>query len=206
VPACHLRSRFKRNCPFLGIEYREAGNAFDTSRSIAFPGFADSLEGKYDAGLFQSFSELGYRIDIPVASFEPFASLAYVSLHTDGFIEQRGAAALHASSQTTDATFITLGLRASTDLTLDSGMKLAAHGTLGWRHAFGDATPLSKQAFSDGNAFTVAAVPIARDAAIMETGLDFGLSPSATFGLFYTGQIANDAQQHGFKANLAARF
>ena len=133
------------------------------------------------------------------------ANLAYVGLSAGGFSENGGAAALRAGSQITDATFTTLGLRASTNLNL-GGVNATARGTLGWRHAFGDTTPLSIQAFSGGNAFAVAGVPIAQDAAIVETGLDLNLSPAATMGLSYTGQLASSAQQHGFKPDLAVRF
>ena len=51
----------------------------------------------YDAGTAQVFGEVGYRIDTASASFEPFANVAYVNLHTDGFAETGGAAALDAA-------------------------------------------------------------------------------------------------------------
>jgi fibronectin-binding autotransporter adhesin len=177
----------------------------DITRSVAFPGFSDSLRSNYRAGTFQAFSDFGYRIDTAVASFEPFARLAYVNLNTGGFAEQGGAAALHAGSQTTGVTFTTLGLRASASLVL-AGIATTARGTLGWRHAFGDTSPLSTQAFSAGNAFTVAGVPIAKNSVLVEAGLDMALTGSATLGLSYTGQIASSARQHSIKANLNVRF
>lgn len=176
-----------------------------TSRAVIFPGFVDSLKSKYRAGTFQAFGDLGYRIDTNLASFEPFASLAYVSLNTDGFTEQGGAAALFARGQSMNVGFSTLGLRASTSFDL-GGVRTTLRGSLGWRHAFGDVTPLSTQVFAGGGAFTVAGVPIARDAAVVETRLDFALSRSATFGVSYNGQLASRAQQHAFKANLAINF
>jgi outer membrane autotransporter protein len=176
-----------------------------TARSVAIPGFADSLTADYNAGTFQAFGEAGYRIDTAAASFEPFANLAYVSLHTDGFTEKGGAAALHADGQTTDTTFTTLGVRASTAFDLD-GMKATARGMIGWRHAFGDTTPLATLAFAGSNIFTIAGVPIAKDSAVLEAGLDLNLSPRATLGLSYTGQFASGAQDHGFNANLMIKF
>lgn len=176
-----------------------------TSRSVAFPGFADSLKGNYDAGTFQAFGELGYRIDTSVAAFEPFANLAYVSLRSDGFGEQGGAAALTSAAQTTNTTFTTLGLRASAGFTLGT-FDATARGMIGWRHAFGDTVPLSTLAFAGSDAFTVAGVPIARNAAIVEAGLDLAIAATTTLGLSYSGQLASDAQQHSFKANLKFRF
>ncbi|MBN9547923.1 MAG: autotransporter domain-containing protein [Alphaproteobacteria bacterium] len=175
-----------------------------TNRSVAFPGFVDSLKSNYRAGTFQAFGDLGYRVDTAAASFEPFANLAYVSLNTDGFTEQ-GAAALRSDGQATNTTFATLGLRASSNISL-GGVNVTARGSLGWRHAFGDASPLSTQAFSAGDAFTVAGVPIARDAAVIETGLDLAVTRAVTVGVSYNGQLASSARQHAFKANLNVKF
>jgi outer membrane autotransporter protein len=180
-------------------------NRLDTGRSVSFPGFEDRLTAKYNAGTAQIFGEAGYRIDTAGASFEPFANLAYVSLHTDGFKEHGGAAALKATGTTTDATFTTLGIRAQSNFVL-GGVAAIARGTLGWRHASGDVQPLADVAFAGGGAFTVAGTPIARDAAVIEAGLDFAVSPLATLGLSYAGQLASDASDNGFKADLSIRF
>ena len=178
----------------------------DTARSVAFPGFRDSLSADYDAATAQVFGELGYRIDTPIVSFEPFANLAYVNLHTDGFMEKGGGAALAEAGTDSEVTYTTVGLRASTAFML-GGTSVTARGMLGWRHAFGDTTPLSRAAFAGGAAFAIAGVPIAEDAAVIEAGLDFGITRDATLGLSYTGQIGTDGtQDHGFNADLTVRF
>jgi outer membrane autotransporter protein len=177
----------------------------ETSRSVAMPGFADSLSGDYNSGTFQAFGELGHRIDTPVAAFEPFANLAYVNLHMDGFTEKGGAAALASASQTTDATFTTLGLRASAGFTLGT-INATARGMLGWRHAYGDIIPASTHAFSGGGAFTIAGVPIAKDSAAIEAGLDLNLTDAATLSVAYQGQFGSGVQQNGFNAKLNMKF
>ena len=177
----------------------------DTSRSAAFGGFSDRLNGDYDAGAVQAFGEVGYRIDTTVASFEPFANLAYVSLKTDGFTENGEAAALSVDGDTTDTTFTTLGIRASAPLNL--GTTLATvRGTLGWKHAFGDITPLSTNSFAGGDAFTVAGVPIAEDSAVVEAGVDFTLTKAATLGIAYAGQFGSGSSSNGVNANLGVKF
>jgi outer membrane autotransporter protein len=133
-----------------------------TSRSVAFSGFGGNLKGDYRAGTAQVFGELGYGIRTGSFGFEPFANLAYVNLSTDSFTERGGAAALHSNSISTGVTFTTLGLRASNDLALGA-TNATVHGTLGWRHAFGDTPPLATFAFVGGSPFTVAGVPIARE-------------------------------------------
>ena len=177
----------------------------ETERAVAFRGFTDSSSANQDAGTFQAFGEAGYRIATDFATFEPFVGLAHVSTHTAGFVEDGGAAALSGDSQSMDTTFTTLGLHAATQLVL-GGMSATAHGTFGWRHAFGDTSPASTQAFAGGGAFTVAGAPIAEDAAIIEAGLDLDLSDNATFGVTYSGQIAGEARQHGFSAKLSVNF
>ncbi|MDQ0513404.1 autotransporter domain-containing protein [Ancylobacter amanitiformis] len=176
-----------------------------TNRTVGFPGFTDSLSADYNAGTFQAFGELGYRIDAPFASFEPFANLAYVRLNTDGYAEQGGAAALYSDGADFDTTFATLGLRASSELTLGA-YEATLRGTIGWRHAFGDIAPSVTQAFVGSDAFTITGVPIAEDAAVLEAGLDLRLSASWTLGIAYTGQFGDGVTQNGFNAALTVKF
>lgn len=180
-------------------------NSISTKRSVAFNGFADQLSADYDAGTAQVFGELAYKAGVGRFKFEPFANLAYVSVHADGFTEQGGAAALTSASSTTNATFTTLGLRASTDVAL-GGISATARGTLGWRHAFGDVTPTSTFAFAGGDAFAIAGVPVASDSAVIEAGFDLQMSTNATLGLSYVGQFGGHNTDNGAKADLSVRF
>ncbi|RUY82485.1 autotransporter outer membrane beta-barrel domain-containing protein, partial [Mesorhizobium sp. M7A.F.Ca.CA.001.10.2.1] len=180
-------------------------SSLSTKRSVAFNGFTDGLSADYDAGTAQVFGELAYKADAGQFRFEPFANLAYVSVHTDGFTEDGGDAALTSAGTSTDATFTTLGLRGSSDFAF-GGMNVTARGMLGWRHAFGDVTPTSSFAFAGGDAFTIAGVPIARDSAVVEAGLDFNMSANATLGLAYTGQFGGGTVDQGAKVDLAVKF
>lgn len=177
----------------------------DTKRSVSLPGLRDSAGAGYHAGTLQVFGELGYGINAGAVRFEPFASLAHVRLRTDGFSERGGAAALSGRSENTDVTFSTLGLRAEYRLSA-SATKATLRAALGWRHAFGDTTPVARQGFSAGDAFAMAGVPIAKDSAIVEAGVDLSLTSNATFGFSYSGQLAGSSRDHGVKANLAIRF
>lgn len=191
----------------LGLRFGAAytWHDIDMSRSVAFTGFSDRLNADYRAGTAQAFGEAGYRLDAAAMRFEPFAGLAYVRLRSDAFTEQGGAAALTSASGIVDATFTTLGLRAERQFVTGNGL-VTTKGTLGWRHAFGDVTPTSVFNFAGGSAFTIAGTPIARDAAVVDAGLDVAVTGAATVGLTYNGQIASDAATHAFKANLGVRF
>ncbi|MBS0251976.1 MAG: autotransporter domain-containing protein [Proteobacteria bacterium] len=177
-----------------------------TDRAVILPGFADNLKGDYNAGTAQAFGELAYDVRAGNIGFEPFANLAYVNLHTDGFRETGGAAALTSAAAETDATFSTLGLRASTTFVLNSA-NLTARGALGWRHAFGDLTPLLIMQFAGGSdAFTIGGVPIAQDAAAMEAGLDYALSPDAALSVSYSGQFDSNVIDQSIKGNFDWKF
>ncbi len=192
----------------LGAAYRWSD--VSVARGVSFTGFSDSLSANYDAGTAQAFGELGYRIDAgatPVGQvrFEPFAGLAYVNVHTDGFNEHGGAAALAAQSGDTGVTFSTIGVRASDTLAVN-GVDLTASGTLGWRHAWGDVTPISAFAFSGSGAFTVAGVPVARNAAIVEADLSAAIADNVSLRASYTGQFGDGVRSQGVRGNLSIEF
>lgn len=124
-----------------------------------------------------------------MGTFEPFANLAYVSLDTNDFTEEGGAAALRGRGMRTEATFTTVGFHAAVNFSLGP-TNVTFDGTLGWRHAFGDIIPTAALSFAGSDFFAIAGVPIAEDAAVIEAGLGLELAPNATLGVAYQGQIA----------------
>jgi outer membrane autotransporter protein len=159
---------------------------------------AGSLAGTYDSSTTQAFGELGHRIDLGAATLEPFAGLAHVRLRSDAFVEQGGLAALYGYGGHTDATFSTIGVRAS----MQASESIRLRGTLGWRHAFGGATPTSTHAFAGSVPFTLSGVPLAKDVAVLEAGIETQLRPNLALNASYSGQFGDRLQDHGFKVNL----
>ena len=177
------------------------------ARSIAIPGFADATRAGFDAQTAQLFGEVGYAVAFGRIALEPFGGLAWTSLHTDGFTETGGAAALSGAAREDNTGFTTLGLRASTVYLMPNGMTVAPHGSLAWQHAFGDVAPTASLAFVAGSApFTIAGAPIARDAALVDAGFDVLLTPRATFGLSYVGELAGNAQDQSVKGAFSLKF
>ncbi|WP_279686946.1 autotransporter domain-containing protein [Bradyrhizobium sp. SSUT77] len=176
-----------------------------TARSVAFPGFTDNLKADYHAATMQVFGEFGYRVETRAAAFEPYANLAYVNLRREGFSERGGAAALTSTGENTGTAFTTFGLRASTAFAIGT-VKADLRGTVGWRHAFDDVTPFSTFAFAGGSAFNIAGVPIARDAAVVDAGLDFAVAKGTTVGIFYNGQFGNAAADQSIRGNFVIKF
>ncbi|EKF39809.1 outer membrane autotransporter barrel domain-containing protein [Nitratireductor indicus C115] len=181
-------------------------HGIETSRAVVLPGLSDGLTADYDAGTFQVFGDLGYGIELQSgARLEPFVNLAHVSLHSGGFSENGGAAGLSARGGSMNSTFATLGLRAEHDMTL-GGVETKLRGAIGWRHAFGDTSATSTNAFSSGPGFTVAGSPISENSLLLEAGLDISLSERATLGVSYQGQAAAALLQHGLNGMLRVRF
>lgn len=174
-------------------------------RTVSFTGFSDRLRSDYNAATAQVFGELGYRIDAGRVALEPFAGLAYVNLQSDGFTERGGAAALVGRSSDMSTAFTTLGLRASTAVTVN-GMGLELRGALAWRHAFGDVTPASPLSFAGGTPFSITGIPIAKNAAVLDAGLDLAVSPNATLSLSYGGQYSAHAIEQTVKGTFAVKF
>jgi outer membrane autotransporter protein len=138
-------------------------------------------------------------------SFEPFTGLAYVNLDTDGFGEKGGAAALRSHGNSADAAFSTFGVRTETGFDL-AGLNATAHGTLGWRHAYGDVTPDANLAFAGSSTFGIEGVPIARNTALVSLGVDLDISDNGKFGLSYSGQFGSGIQDQSAKAKLSFSF
>ena len=176
-----------------------------TNRTVSFAGFGNGLKGDYNAATAQVFGELAYGFSMGGTRFEPFANLAYVNLHTDGFTEKGGVAALTSRSTSTDTTFTTLGLRASSTFDL-GGMSVTAKGMLGWRHAFGDTIPGSVMSFAGGAPFSIGGVPIARNTAVIDLGLDMNPSANSTLGVSYGGQFGSGVTDQTFRATFNAKF
>ncbi|RYG96950.1 MAG: autotransporter domain-containing protein, partial [Alphaproteobacteria bacterium] len=176
-----------------------------SERSVDFPGLSQDLEADYSARSLQVYGELGYEFRTEFATFEPFANLAHVNLKTDGFREAGGSAALNADGDTTNTTFTTLGLRASSDFAI-GGLPTLATGLFGWRHAFGDTDPASRLSFAGSDSYTIRGAPVSQDAFVVQLGMDFTLSQTTTFGISYNGEFGDDGIGNGVDAKLQVRF
>lgn len=189
----------------LGTAY--TWNRVHVDRSASFASFADNPSSSYSAGTVQVFGEAGYAIPVGRVALEPFAGLAYVNLHTDGFTENGGAAALHSGNDTQNVTYSTLRVRAASRFDLSGTTAITPRGMVGWRHAFGNVTPTSRLAFaSSATTFTVSGVPIARDSAVVELGLDVSVGKNATVGVPYSGQYGSGYRDNAIQGNLLWRF
>jgi outer membrane autotransporter protein len=187
----------------LGVRFGAAYSWHDltTDRTVAFSGFNNDLVSQYNADTKQVYGEVGYHVPVAKVDLEPFANVAYVSLQTGPILETGGAAALTGKADTQNVTFTTLGLRGKYDITLGDTV-IGTHANAGWRHAFGDLTPLSVMSFAGSSAFTIQAVPLAQDGAAYGAGFDLSVAKDVLLGVSYDGQYAPSANDNTIKLNV----
>ena len=191
------------NGPFAlraGVAY--AWDQIPVNRDVEFPGVSEQLSSNANGSTLTGYIEGAWRIQTTAGEFEPYLNLAHTRLSTDGTTEVGGDAALQVNSERENVEFSTLGARGSWDL---GGTQL--HGGLGWQHAFGDTTPQRTMQFVDGgDAFTIYGVPVAQNAAVVNLGADWKLSPNVKLDASYNGQWASSAKDQAAKLSLSVSF
>jgi len=81
-------------------------------------------------------------------------------------------------------------------------MSWQASVSAGWQRAWGDLAPSTTLAFATGPNFTVSAVPIARDAAVIEVGIGAQLNDSSRFNLVYSTTLSNQSSSQMLQAQM----
>ncbi|MDT6942257.1 autotransporter domain-containing protein [Brucella pseudogrignonensis] len=179
----------------------------EMNRGISFADFDDRLSADYNAGSFQVFGEMGYKLPLTEkASFEPYVNFAYVSLKTDSFSEtSTQGAGLNVEENSMSTTLSTFGFRATATLN-EKVIPVKARADIGWRYAFGDDKPTSAANFAGSDGFIVGGASIGKDTALVAGGFDFKLSEAALLNVSYQGQFGSGLTQNGVDANLRVRF
>ena len=188
----------------MGVAY--SWHDIESKRDVAVGGEGQRLKADYKARSAQVFGEVGYTLITGNLAVEPFAGLAYVNYDSDTIKEKGGSAALRGDADQ-DVTFSTLGVRIGQTITLGNGSKITPRGSLGWRHAFGDTKPDADLSFINGGAsFSTQGVPIAKDSAVVEAGVDYQISQNGRLGLGYSGQLSRNDKDHAMTISFSLGF
>ena len=122
------------------------------------------------------------------ATYEPFLQGAVIHIDQNRYVETALNAGLVGAAHGYDLGTTTLGLRTQYQLASLPGFTWTS--LLGWRHAYGDVIPKVNQTFAGSfSSFTVAGVPIDRDAFVSETSLDYAVSQRRHGRRFLFGPI-----------------
>ncbi|WP_454890300.1 autotransporter domain-containing protein [Sphingopyxis chilensis] len=173
-----------------GIGY--AWTSTETRRAIAFPGFQEAVEAKYDGSMLQGFVETGYRTPLAGGWVEPFASVAAVRVRSDAFAESGEDAALAGEQRSEDAVISTLGMRFETS----PAGPFSVRGMAGWQRNWGDVDPVGRHHFDGGDLFEVLGAARSKDAGVVRLEARLRLSPRVRFGLGYDGAIGGGGVDH----------
>ena len=117
-------------------------------------------------------------------------------------------AGLNFASANFDVSYSTLGIRAASLVPLPNGMVPIPRASVAWQHAFSSVSASDVLAFqaAPASAFTISGAPIARDAALIEAGIDLALNAHATVGISYTGQFAGNVTDNAAKGTFSWKF
>jgi outer membrane autotransporter protein len=167
----------------------------DSKRHVRIGPNDQKLEASYAGNTFTGAFETAYRLS-PTEKFavEPYASVAWHSLHLEDFKEKGGTAALKKKGETWNRATSTLGMRLSTSpqahVTFDAD--------IGWQHFYGSATPKSAFAFRGGSdRFTTRGADVNKDAAILGLSVSVKLAKDTKISLQYDGELGSQGQSHG---------
>lgn len=182
-----------------------ANNAVSTGRNVSFASFNDYLSADYTSHTRQVFADISTTFETGQIALQPYVNLAYISLATDGFQENGGAAALGSGDSVNNLGLSTLGVRFSTDIATHE-IPISLTGMLGWRHAFGDLRPSTSFSFAGSSPFVIEGMGLPRDALVVRGGLSARLSPAANLTLSYSGEFYQDFSTHAGYVNLSVLF
>lgn len=185
-----------------------ARHEIDTQRQITIPGFDDQTRARFDGHTRQAVIEVGYHFNHHAWELEPFLQYANVRVKHDPINEAGGDAALSVSGTSSKVNLGTAGLRFSANLrgSRQEQTWLSLRGKLGYRHASGDRMPSTDPAFVDGGPFNVRGAPIADGSILVEAGIAARLAASTVLELGYSGQLADEARDHGANMQLSWQF
>lgn len=148
-----------------------ASHEFDTRRNVALGAATSVASGSHRGTEWSGNVEAQYTIAAGAGQVKPFAGLSYVRLKESGFTETGSPASLAVAARSTESVVSNLGVRYARPFNAGSG---AFEARASWAHEFGDASPAVSgrlASIAGGATFTVAGVPVKRDALVLGAGV-----------------------------------
>lgn len=178
---------------------------FETRRTAAVGTLSQALAAKYGGHAIQVFGEAGYSLPLGIGSVEPVVGVNALWLKNRAFTEQGGNLALQGDAQTRDHAWSTVGLKVSVPMGINSPAQISVKG--GWQHALTKRTLNSNLAFATGGpSFSIEGASLAKDAALVDAGVNWAVTNTIRLGIGYAGTIADQSDTHTAKAVLAVNF
>lgn len=179
----------------------------DIVRTVAFPGFAETLTSKEDQHSSQMFGEVAYAANLRHVSLEPFAGIAWHDASTGAFAERGGAAALSGNGGDASVAYSSLGVRLAASALGADTLAITPRASAAWQHAFGGLHPGQVLTFEDtGKSFFAFGSLIDSDSADVALGVDARIGSGATLSLAYEGLLSTRVRLNTIHAGLEWNF
>lgn len=176
----------------------------DTRRDVDIAGAGGRMTASYDGSATQAWGELGMTLALGGIRIEPFAGLIGLWFSTDDFAERGGTLALEGQNGDRSHAWSSIGMEAGVG---GGQAPVAARARLSWDHGLRAMPVTSTLRFAaGGEAFAVAAAPLARDAATVTAGLAWRPAAPLTIGADYVGAFSDRGDRHGARLSATLRF
>ena len=207
ISTYHLGAYGGREWDDLKLSFGASASLHDieTSRLFDFKEINNSNQADYRGNSFQTFAELSYDFETPLAQVSPFAQLSYTRVNTHAFAEKQSATALSGGSSKASSIGTLLGLRLSQNYKLSDDTDIDLTLMSGWQHN-SQTLPIADLNFVGGKSFKNSGLPMVRDALVVRTGVQLNLQKNMSLDLSYKGQFGNKLKDHTVKANFTISF
>ncbi|MBJ15964.1 MAG: hypothetical protein CMF38_04955 [Legionellaceae bacterium] len=179
---------------------------FDVHRQAQLPTFTENLKGSHTAHTAQVFGQLNLVDNFTALHLQPLVGATYVTTDSRRW-QEAGIAGLTGHNHF-DTFYTHLGVEQGQALIETPTTVIRERVMLAWRHAYTGVYPLSTFAFTGGgNPFAIQGAPIAKDALVMDLGVDAALPQKGlNMRLAYIGQVGSQVQDHGLTGRVSWQF
>jgi outer membrane autotransporter protein len=172
---------------------------YDNDRNIVIGPVVRTARSDHDGDAFSFFGEGGYHFPVKGWTVGPFASLHYIYLDEESFVESSaGGVSLLVDDRTTDSLVSELGLRLGRVFQTASG-SLVPEVSLAWKYDFDidDRDITASFVGSPGAAFTIEGQDVDDHGATFGAGLSFIHKSGFSTSLEYNAELRENYTAHG---------
>ncbi|HTV71703.1 MAG TPA: autotransporter domain-containing protein [Rhizobiaceae bacterium] len=179
-------------------------HAVDTSRTV----FGNALTADFNAHTFSGRAEIGYRLDIPIATIAPYAAFQAINYQMPAYSESGpGVFPLDYAASSTTATRIELGARIEHPIALSNGAVMKLTGRAAWAINGGtERRAVASFPSLAGQPFIVDGAAPARHAALIDAGAEFDFGNNLAAAVTFQSEFSSNVTSYGAKAKFSYRW
>jgi len=173
-----------------------AAQDFDTRRFVTIGANTTVATATHRGDEWSAYGEAEYTVSMGGYQLKPLVGLRYINLKEDGYTETGSAANLTVAARTTESVVTNLGVRYVRPF---NAGRSAFEARAIWSHEFGDtnsAVTGRLAAAPAGAAFTVAGVPVKRDALTLGAGVSNEVAKNFSLHADYNVELRGSGQTH----------